>query len=124
MAVKPAVVQNRFFHREGFAAPIREFCSNNGIIFQSFWTLSGNPKHVQSQPVQDVAANAGVNLAAAYYCLVLGLENITILDGTTSDEHMQQDLEGLEKVGVWAEGDGAAAWKTTLEDFKVLIDGP
>ncbi|TQS32036.1 hypothetical protein Golomagni_07665 [Golovinomyces magnicellulatus] len=124
MAVKPAVAQNRFFHREGFAAPIRSFCRDNDIIFQSFWTSTGNPRLVQSQPVVDVAEKAGVELAAAYYCLVLGLGNVTILNGTTSDEHMQQDLQGLETVGAWSEAEGAADWKVALETFKQLIREP
>lgn len=124
MKIKPAVVQNRFFYKERFAVPIRKFCRDNGILFQSFWTLSANPNLVNSQPVLDVAQKAGVDIAAAYYSLVIGLEGVTILDGTTDEEHMKEDLAGLEKAGVWAEGQGAADWEAALQSFKSFINEP
>lgn len=57
----------------------------------------------------------------AYYSLVLGLGSLAILDGTTSEAHMVQDLEGIEKVGVWAEGDGTADWEAALAGFKEMV---
>jgi gamma-glutamyl:cysteine ligase YbdK (ATP-grasp superfamily) len=59
--------------------------------------------------------------AAAYYALVLGLDGVTVLDGTTQEKHMTDDLEGIEKVGVWAESSGAGKWAEALADFKRLI---
>ncbi|KAM4059982.1 aldo/keto reductase family protein [Hirsutella rhossiliensis] len=119
--VKPAVVQNRFHARTGFDAALRTFCRDNGLVFQSFWTLSANAPLVQSEPVARVARMAGVELAAAYYSLVLGLGNVTVLDGTTSEAHMKEDLEGIEKVGLWAEGNGAADWEDALKSFKAMV---
>lgn len=119
--VKPAIVQNRFHDRTDYEVELRQFCENHSIVFQSFWTLSANPALVNSPPVLRVAQEAGVSAVAAFYSLVLGLGNITILDGTTQEVHMRDDLEGIEKVGMWAEGDGAASWDSALAEFKELI---
>jgi diketogulonate reductase-like aldo/keto reductase len=119
--VKPAVVQNRFHDRTGYEVELREFCRSHGIVFQSFWTLSANPALASSPPVAKIAQSADVPTVAAYYSLVLGLEAITILDGTTSEAHMKDDLEGIEKVGLWAEGEGAESWDSALTGFKHLI---
>lgn len=46
--VKPSVLQNRFYADSGYDAEIREFCKENGIMYQSFWTLSANPHILKS----------------------------------------------------------------------------
>lgn len=119
--VKPAVVQNRFHDHTGYEVDLRAFCKENDIIFQSFWTLSANPALVKSSPVANVARETGVDIPAAYYSLVLGLEGVTILDGTTNEGHMREDLEGIEKIGVWADGEGATSWAAALAEFKAMI---
>ncbi|KAK9417497.1 putative NADP-dependent oxidoreductase domain-containing protein [Seiridium unicorne] len=119
--VKPSVVQNRFHEKTRWEVPLRRLCRQHGIVFQSFWTLSGNPRLLKQEPVNVIAEAAGVEKEVAYYALVLGLEGTTILDGTTSQEHMQADLEGIEKVGQWAGHDGKETWMKALADFRVLI---
>ena len=120
-SLKPAVVQNRFYNQTDYEEAMRAYCRDKGIVFQSFWTLSSNKMLVRSEPVAAVAQKAGVDAVAAYYSLVLGLESLTILDGTTDPAHMASDLEGIEKVGLWAEGDGAADWDQALSTFKAMI---
>ena len=132
---KPAplsVVQNRFIPQTGFEAPLRAFLrdgvggstgvsvhSPGSVAFQSFWTLTGNPALLSSSVVGAVAAGAGVGREVALYALVLGLGNTVILDGTKN--HMREDLEGVEKVGAWAEGEGRAAWEEALRGFKETV---
>jgi diketogulonate reductase-like aldo/keto reductase len=41
--VKPTVLQNRFYADSGYDEEIRQFCAENGIAYQSFWTLTANP---------------------------------------------------------------------------------
>lgn len=120
-SVKPSVVQNRFHQETAWEVALRAFCKENGIVFQSFWTLSANKPLYRSAPVKKVAESVGVPAAVAYYSLVLGLESLTILDGTTTEEHMKDDLEGIKTVGDWAEGDGKEAWASALTNFKGLI---
>ncbi|KAH0494429.1 hypothetical protein TgHK011_001048 [Trichoderma gracile] len=124
MTVKPAVVQNRFHNKTDYETDLRAFCREHKIVFQSFWTISANRHLLQSSPVREVAQKAGVGAVAAFYSMVLGLEGTTILDGTTSEAHMKDDLEGIEVVGAWAEGEGASDWDSALKGFKQLIGEP
>jgi diketogulonate reductase-like aldo/keto reductase len=117
----PAVVQNRFYDRTAWEVPLRSLCRQHGIVFQTFWTLTGNPALLRSPPVGKLASAAEVGKEVALYALVLGLGNTTILDGTTNETHMKEDLEGVQKVGNWAEGQGQSEWKTLLAEFKGLI---
>jgi diketogulonate reductase-like aldo/keto reductase len=119
--IKPSVVQNRFHDDTDYETELRAYCRDKHVVFQSFWTLSANPALVRSKPVKMVAEKAGVEIAAAYYSLVIGLEHLVVLDGTTKELHMRDDLEGLEKVGVWAEGVGASDWASALAAFRGLI---
>lgn len=119
--IKPSIVQNRFHDMTGYEVELREFCKTHKIVFQSFWTLSANPALARSPPVIEVSQKAGVPAIAAFYSLVLGLGKITILDGTTQEDHMRDDLAGIEKVGIWAEGEGASSWSSALAQFKSFI---
>ncbi|KAK5727375.1 hypothetical protein LTR15_003270 [Elasticomyces elasticus] len=102
--IKPAVVQNRFYSATGYDRDIRAFCGERGMIYQSFWTLTGNPDLLRSPPVRHVAACLGITAPVALYGLVLGLESISILDGTTDPGHMKADLDGVEAVQFWLRG--------------------
>ncbi|KAI1842724.1 hypothetical protein JX266_011045 [Neoarthrinium moseri] len=121
VAVRPSVVQNRFYGDTGYETELRAFCRAQGVVFQTFWTLTGNPRLLRSEVVGGLARAVGVEKEVAYYALVLGLEGTTILDGTTSEEHMEADLEGVEKIGRWAEGEGKEVWLSALGKFKELI---
>ncbi|KAI9763567.1 MAG: hypothetical protein M1840_000429 [Geoglossum simile] len=118
--IKPAVVQNRFCQQSKFDVPLRKFCRENNIVYQSFWTLTANPKLLNSEPVSSLASQAAVSSEVALYCLVLGLGNTVVLDGTTDGGRMRGDLQGLEKVRLWIELD-SKTWESILPRFKALI---
>jgi diketogulonate reductase-like aldo/keto reductase len=118
--VKPAVVQNRFYQQTKFDVPLRKFCRENDIVYQSFWTLTANPKLLNSEPVGSLASLAAVSSEAALYCLVLGLGNTVVLDGTTNEGRMKGDLQDLEKARQWI-GLDTKTWESTLLQFKALI---
>lgn len=121
VSVKPSVVQNRFYPDTKFEVELRAYCRQQEVAFQSFWTLSANPRLAATKPVKTIAEKAGVEKVAAYYALVLGLEGVTVLDGTTTESHMKDDLEGIQKVSSWAESDGATEWHSALKEFKQSI---
>ena len=90
-SVKPAVLQNRFYADTAYDKPLRAFCRQQGIVYQSFWTLTANPKLLADAVVK--------NLASAYqrspvqvFFRYLSQNGIVPLTGTTSQQHMQQDL--------------------------------
>ncbi|OOF96762.1 hypothetical protein ASPCADRAFT_206935 [Aspergillus carbonarius ITEM 5010] len=117
--VKPAVVQNRFYADTEFDVPLRAFCREHQIIYQSFWTLSANPELVSSDAVQLLAHEADISPAAAVYCLVLGLGYTTVLDGTTKRPHMEADLAALQKIERFTE-DQPELWQRILGRFQQL----
>jgi diketogulonate reductase-like aldo/keto reductase len=127
LTTKPSVVQNRFYPDTNWEVPLRKFCRDKGLVFQSFWTFTGNPGLMNSDIVSGLARvieKSGVKEEAdvvALYALVLGLDGVTVLDGTTNKVRMKADLQGLEAVGLWAEGDGKETWGKYLAGFKKLI---
>jgi diketogulonate reductase-like aldo/keto reductase len=89
--VKPAVVQNRFYADTGYDREIRAFCSENEIVYQSFWTLTANPHLLKSEPVRALAAKherSPVQVLFRY----LTQERVVPLTGTTREAHMREDL--------------------------------
>ncbi|KAJ3517538.1 hypothetical protein NM208_g14691 [Fusarium decemcellulare] len=121
VTIKPSVVQNRFYRDTAFETELRAYCREQGIVFQTFWTLSANPRLAASKPIKTVAEKAGVPQVPAYYALVLGLESVTVLDGTSTETHMKDDVKGIQKVASWAESDGASDWASALAEFKQAI---
>lgn len=118
--VKPAVVQNRFYPDTRFDVPVRAFCRAHDIIYQSFWTLTANPELVRSDAVRSLASQAEISPAAALYCLVLGLGNTTVLNGTTNRARMDADLAAVRKVDQFSK-DSPDSWQMVLDHFKRLI---
>jgi diketogulonate reductase-like aldo/keto reductase len=100
--VKPAVVQNRFHAETRYEIPLRAFCREQGIIFQSFWTLTGNIHLLKSDVVAELAQAAKVGRPVALYALVID-QGVMVLNGTTSSDNMHADLEGIRKMREWAE---------------------
>ncbi|KAJ5641903.1 hypothetical protein N7490_005903 [Penicillium lividum] len=118
--VKPSVVQNRFYDDTHYDVPLRAFCREKDIIYQSFWTLTANPELVRSEPVQKLAAHIGISPAAALYTLVMGLGNITVLNGTTNESRMAEDLASPKKVEEFTKTQ-PAEWQALMKGFQELV---
>lgn len=118
--VKPSVLQNRFYQDSNYDHDIRSFCKDRGVVYQSFWTLTANPHLLRSNPVELVAREVGVGKAVALYGLVLGLGDVSILDGTTHSQRMQEDLEGVEAIQKWRQNNPQTS-KDVQSAFQVLL---
>ena len=91
-------------------------------MYQAFWTLSANPGLLTSQLVARLAEALDVSREVGLYCLVLGLDNVVVLNGTTNAERMKEDLEGFEKVRKWIENEASGErWEEWMGEFKELI---
>lgn len=90
--VKPKVVQNRFYPQSGYDKTIREFCNENEIIYQSFWSLTANPHLLSSFEIIEIAKKYEKTVAQIFYKFLNKIE-ITPLNGTTSKTHMIEDLD-------------------------------
>lgn len=89
--VKPAVVQNRFYQETGYDADLRHWCSEHEVIYQSFWTLTANPHILASNTVRTIARKYKKTQAQIFF-RYLSLSGIVPLTGTTSEQHMREDL--------------------------------
>jgi len=89
--VKPAVVQNRFYQETGYDANLRHWCSHHGVIYQSFWTLTANPHILSSNTVRTIAKKYNKTEAQIFF-RYLSHSGIVPLTGTTSEQHMREDL--------------------------------
>ncbi|KKK22449.1 aldo-keto reductase (AKR) [Aspergillus rambellii] len=120
--IKPAVVQNRFYGATQYEVPLRAFCRQEGIIFQSFWTLTANPELVQPGhgAVHRFAEGAGISPPAALYGLVMGLGGTTVLNGTTKRDRMEEDLAALKRVEEFAR-QNPDQWRDILAEFREEI---
>jgi len=89
--VKPAVVQNRFYQETGYDANLRHWCSNHGVIYQSFWTLTANPHILASNTVGTIAQKYKKTEAQIFF-RYLSQSGVVPLTGTSSEQHMREDL--------------------------------
>jgi diketogulonate reductase-like aldo/keto reductase len=89
--VKPAVVQNRFYQETGYDADLRHWCSNYGVIYQSFWSLTANPHILSSNAVRTIAQRYKKTEAQIFF-RYLSQSGIVPLTGTSSEQHMREDL--------------------------------
>ena len=90
-AVKPAVLQNRFYAQTGYDAELRARCLGRGVAYQSFWTLTANPHLLASRPVQG-AARRLVRTPAQVLFRYLTQRGVVPLTGTTDEVHIKEDL--------------------------------
>ena len=89
--VKPAVVQNRCYAARGWDRGVRAFCRANGIRYQGFSLLTGNPDAVRHARVAAIAARVGATPAQVIFRFAQQA-GMVVLTGTTSETHMKQDL--------------------------------
>ena len=89
--VKPAIVQNRTFTRPRADADVRAFCAGHGMAYEGFSLLTAIPQVLAHPAVVKMAAAHALTPAQLVlaYCLARGL---VVLTGTTSEEHMVEDL--------------------------------
>lgn len=91
-SVKPKIVQNRFYAETRHDSSLRTWCDAHGVRYQSFWTITGNKAVVQGRAVRAVASAHSCTPEQAWLGFVTAL-GIQPLSGTTSEEHMSEDLD-------------------------------
>lgn len=89
--IKPTVLQNRFYEHSDYDKDLRSFCNAHEISYQSFWSLTANPQILGSKEVYTLAKKYNKTTPQIFYRFLTQL-NITPLNGTTSTQHMKEDL--------------------------------
>lgn len=96
-AEMPAFVQNRCFARLGWDRDVRAFCGEHKIVYQGFSLLTANPEVLEHPPFVEVARKLNATPSQVVFAFARAI-GILPLTGTSSEEHMKQDLGSLELV--------------------------
>ncbi len=91
----PAFVQNRCFARLGWDREVRAFCGKHNVIYQGFSLLTANPEVVQDPPLTALAREMNATPAQLVFSFARAVGMLP-LTGTSSVDHMKEDLSGLE----------------------------
>jgi diketogulonate reductase-like aldo/keto reductase len=87
----PAFVQNRCYARLGWDRDVRQFCREHQIAYQGFSLLTANQEVLNHPLIAGIAATAGATPAQIIFRFA-DSKGILPLTGTSSAEHMKQDL--------------------------------
>lgn len=87
----PKFVQNRCYARLGWDRGVREFCRDHQMIYQGFSLLTANQELVNHPAIGELAATLGATPAQLIFSFARAVGMLP-LTGTSSAEHMQQDL--------------------------------
>jgi diketogulonate reductase-like aldo/keto reductase len=90
-AERPAFVQNRCFAQLGWDREVRALCASRGIVYQGFSLLTANPEALHHPLVARVAAREKATIPQVIFAFARAVGMLP-LTGTTSAEHMRQDL--------------------------------
>jgi len=93
-AVKPSFVQNRCYARTGWDRPIRAFCREHDIGYQGFSLLTANRRELAGATVARIAERHGRTIPEIVFAFARAVGMIP-LTGTSSSEHMRQDLASV-----------------------------
>ncbi len=93
----PAFVQNRCYARLGWDREIRSFCNERKIIYQGFSLLTANVEVLHHPRVTALATDLKVTPAQIVFSFSRAVGMLP-LTGTSSAEHMKQDLASRDLV--------------------------
>lgn len=125
--VKPSILQNRWHSSTGHDVSLLSLLTPSlapntyptrsdgsvprGIIYQPFWTLTGNPTLLRSESVVKMCIKHDLTPAQVVYAFVhqsLGIPGLPacVLSGTTNEQHMREAVSATQ-IEPWSEEDVA-----------------
>jgi diketogulonate reductase-like aldo/keto reductase len=84
-------VQNRCYARLGWDGDVRAFCREHSIIYQGFSLLTANLELIRHSTIARIAFAKNASPAQVVFAFARTI-GILPLTGTSSEEHMKQDL--------------------------------
>jgi diketogulonate reductase-like aldo/keto reductase len=87
----PAFVQNRCYARLGWDRDVRAFCHEHNIIYQGFSLLTANLEVIRHSTIARIAFAKNASPAQVVFAFARAI-GILPMTGTSSEEHMKQDL--------------------------------
>jgi diketogulonate reductase-like aldo/keto reductase len=92
--VPPLFVQNRCYASQGWDAAVRKICREHRIVYQGFSLLTANGRVLAHPDVRATGARLGATPAQVVFRFSVAVGMLP-LTGTTSAEHMKEDLAAL-----------------------------
>ena len=93
--VKPAMVQNRCYARDGWDREVRAWCQDHGVHYQGFSLLTANRAELARPEVVAIAKRHARSVAEIVFAFARQVQMI-VLTGTSSEAHMRADLSAGE----------------------------
>ncbi|HEY5934996.1 MAG TPA: aldo/keto reductase [Kofleriaceae bacterium] len=93
--VQPAYVQNRCYASSGWNADVRALCRERGIGYQGFSLLTANRRDLVRPMIDEIMMRTGKTREQLVFAFAMQLGMIP-LTGTSSADHMREDLESLD----------------------------
>jgi diketogulonate reductase-like aldo/keto reductase len=93
--VPPRFLQNRCYAKTRWDRAVRELCSEHGVVYQGFSLLTANRAELADASVKSLAARRGCSTPQLVFAFARQLGMLP-LTGTSSAEHMEQDLAALD----------------------------
>jgi diketogulonate reductase-like aldo/keto reductase len=93
-AEPPAFIQNRCYARLGWDREVRAFCRERNIIYQGFSLLTANQQVLRHPTIAELAVEINATPAQIIFAFARQIGMLP-LTGTSSAEHMKQDLASL-----------------------------
>ncbi len=90
----PTFVQNRCFARLGWDREVRSFCDQRKIFYQGFSLLTANREVLKNAQLIALAEQLHATPAQVIFSFAREV-GILPLTGTSSTDHMREDLDGL-----------------------------
>lgn len=94
-SIKPMVVQNRCYAIRGWDRDVRKICLENNIVYQGFSLLTANANFLNSSVIKAIVRRTGATPAQIIFRFSTMIQ-ILPLTGTTSTQHMAEDLRSNE----------------------------
>lgn len=95
--IKPMVVQNRCYAALGWDREVRAICQAHGIIYQGFSLLTANRDVMADPDIRAIAKRLGATSAQVIFRFAMQIGMLP-LTGTTSEQHMKEDLQAEQLV--------------------------
>lgn len=94
-ALKPSFVQNRCYAQTGWDKSVRDFCEENGIVYQGFSLLTANTNYFQHPKFIEIMKKNQLTASQLVFTFArqIGMMPLT---GTTNSKHMVEDLYSLQ----------------------------
>jgi len=92
--VAPSFVQNRCYASTGWDRAVRALCKQRRIVYQAFSLLTANRRELDRAEVRSIATRLRMTTPQLVFAFAMEV-GIWPLTGTSSSEHMKEDLAVL-----------------------------